>query len=138
MLSEVDRDRIISKATGREVKGAKIVEAILARSCFGTQSIRAKAGVVQMLTLPILAGAATDCASIEQAGLECLLQRCLVLTEDLLKEASPRWDVETLKIGELELELPLLRFDEAAVARMRLHLWRGNLSLGIAGPLDRR
>jgi hypothetical protein len=135
LLPEADRDEIISKATGRQVRSAKIVDAVLARSCFGTQSIREKAGAVKMLTLPILAGAASDCASVKQAGIEYLLQQCLILTEQLLRDAEPHWDVETLTVDELELKLPLLQFDEAAVARLRLHLWRDNMSLGIAGAL---
>ena len=88
-----------------------------------------------MLTLPILAGAVADCASVKQAGLVSLLEQCQVLTEQLLGDSKPHWDYETLTVDGLEIELPLLRFDEAAVARLRFHVWRDNMSLGFAGPV---
>lgn len=130
-LPDTERDRVVSEAVKRDVKNVRVLDAVLARSCFGTRSICEKAKGVNLLALPILAGATAECVAVGQCGIEHLLQQCQMLTAKLVHDAKPRWDHETLVVDELQIQLPLLHFDQAAVARLRSYVWRDNMSLGV-------
>jgi hypothetical protein len=126
------RDRIISQALGEEVKEVRILDAVLARSCFGTHSLRTLAGDVELLSLPILAGAAGEYSSSSKGGIIRLLNTCSALKERLWLDAQPTWKQETISLDHARITLPLLNFDEDVVARLRALFWRDFSSLGRA------
>lgn len=130
-LSQGERDRIIGEAIGSTVSNVSLRDVILARSCFGTHSVRADAQDVMLLTLPILSGALNDCKERGVSSLPDILEQCTANVNTLVTHAKPHWSHETVIIEGVNLSVPLFHFDTSFVQAFRDHVWRGRNDMSI-------
>ena len=123
-LPTEERDKILSHALGVPVSNYEMTDVLLARSCFGTSNIHKAVASSKLFSLGLLAGAVADCIESLTPSLPHLLTCYEELRSVLLKETQPRWERDVLSVGDLTLEIPLLRFDERAIDRLRRTFWR--------------
>ena len=112
-------DRILSGAIGTQVRNVEVTDMILARSCFGTEKVRQSALSVELVSLPLLARAVEDCVNAGSKTLPAIIDRCRGMRRDIVQRSNAYTDLETLVVKNWRFEIPLLKFDPAALAMLR-------------------
>ena len=125
------RDAILSHALCRIVENVQVYDVLLARSCFGTQTLGTDAGSIDLISLPILSGSLTDCVESGAVTVPAIVQRCRENLRELVMNARPQWIHDILWVENVALEIPLFQFDLNFVDAFRKLLWRGRGSLAV-------
>lgn len=123
----------MTNAVGSAVTDPFIHDVVMTRTSFGTVAAwNALAGAVPV-NPPLLKGAVDQSLSeTGEARLTDLVARFASLLDDLVAQASPRWESHDLILGgtgssRLALTIPLLKFDLRVVERSRLLLAPGTM-----------
>lgn len=123
-LRSGDRDALLSAAFGRPLSGVSMVPVLLAYSCFGGYRVRDQAEGTVLVNLALLVRV------VQEAHHEHFIKQfqgsCSTLMRELIEAASPRWDAEQLQIGSVEIEMPILRFEDAPLNGFRSRIYGRN------------
>lgn len=115
-------DTVISEAFGREVSGVKVIDAILARSCFGTYRTWDNAADISFLSLAVLAELTRE-GPMRLQTLAELPARAQEYLEETIAKASPVWTHKPLILGEYVIDLPMLDLDQRFLDGERRKVW---------------
>jgi len=129
-LESADVDKIISRALGREVRGACVFDMLLTRSCFGTHRTWETAGDVSLITLPVLSELTRQGGSDAVASLADIPARAAQFIDAYVAQANPRWVPSTLVLEGGQVDVPMLHYDNGYVERERQRVWRERPVLG--------
>jgi hypothetical protein len=113
-------DAIISKAVGKTVSGVRLVDAVLARSCFGSKSSWSNSAGVCFVSLAILEEL-TKSGKI--ANINELPRLVAIYLDSVILQAGPIWTHKPLRLGEWTLEVPMLDFNQRYLDRERIRVW---------------
>lgn len=120
---ETTIDETVSRAIGRPVSGVAIGDALLARSCFGTHSVRSRAGCVALVSLPVLR------ALVDQHvrggshwNLSAFRAAVEAFVDALVRSAKPAWVSQPLDLDGTIIRVPMLQYDHRVIGRERLRI----------------
>jgi hypothetical protein len=118
-------DQTVSRALGKPVSGVALGDALLARSCFGTHSVRSRAGNVALLTLPVLRALvdqhAQGRAPWDFSGFQAIVD---AYVSTFVRSANPVWLDQPLSLDGTVVRVPMLQYDQGVIGRERLRLAR--------------
>ena len=132
-LPSSDRDRIIGNAVGETVVGVDVVNALLSRSCFGREPIWQRTGDVALLNVSLLALLLSRAIASERPiDLSTLPSEGVSLLNEMASVSGATWNVKTVTVGEVALEVPMLDYDRDAITSYRIRAVHA-----VAGEHDR-
>jgi len=124
-LTQEQQDTIFSNALGKSVRKVTVVDAVLARACFGTHRIWTKAIGTSFITLPLLALVLSE---LERRGELFSVVRFPALVNELLGNlmaaAGPRWEPETIELGSASVSVPMLRYDHSPLIQAKVLIYK--------------
>ena len=119
------KDTILSRALGLDVRNAVVIDCILSRSSFGTNSIWSKMGDAIPLSPMILNHLLKKyIGSSEEFLLTQFKNHVDDFFEYILAEMEPIWSENKLDISDKEVFFPLLEYDINKLSRLRDELWK--------------
>jgi hypothetical protein len=122
-LPQEQRDSVISHALGRKVAGVKLVDIVLARSCFGSLRVWENSSDILLLSLAILAELTRRVGadhSLNASDIPALIDKYL---NGVIAKANPVWSHKPLGIGAYVIDVPMLDFDQPFIDAERRRLW---------------
>jgi hypothetical protein len=119
-LPQVQIDAILSNAFGRTIRNARLQDAILVRSCFGSQRTWGNANEISFLSLAMLSELTK---SGRLSSLSDMASTARDYLDSVLRRANPVWMHKPLQIGEWLLDVPMLDLDQAYLDRERVKVW---------------
>jgi len=122
-LPQEEIDSIVSRAVGQTVSGVKVVDVLLARSCFGTHRTWSMASDICFLSLAVLSDLTrsgqtnrpTSIADLPKAAKHCL--------DGVIANSNPVWTHKPLVLGKWTLDVPMLDFNQNYVDAERRRVW---------------
>lgn len=128
-LDVADRDRVLSGIFGQSIGLPELHELLITRTSFGTVKTWEALGSVVPTNPQLLKGAIDDLLG---RGSECtlpdLVTRLGSLLDELVRDCMPYWQPTSITLGDprngsqLEMSLPLLKLNGAALQAVRVRL----------------
>ena len=119
-LPQENIDAIISKAVAKPVSGVRLVDAVLARSCFGRTGSLSKSARVCFVSLAVLEELTK---SGKMTSINELPSLVAFYLDNVVMQANPVWVHKALRLGEWTLEVPMLDLNQKYLDRERVKLW---------------
>ena len=119
------RDEIISRALGHAVRDIQLVDALLARSCFGTHDVWVEGAEMAFLTLPILSQLTRPNCRHRAEALADFPMNARNYLQEYVAQANPRWNSSTFALGDVSIDVQMLEYDHAFVNAERRRAWAG-------------
>jgi hypothetical protein len=113
-------DAIVSKAIGKTVSGVHLMDAVLARSCFGSKRSWANSAGVCFVSLALLEKLTKSGQIGSIIELPTLAAAYL---DSVIMQASPVWTHKQLRLGEWTLEVPMLDSNQQYLDQERIKVW---------------
>ena len=116
-------DDVVGRAFGRHLSKVVLVDALLARACFGTNEVWARGGTSALLSLPLLAGVIHDeMAGKKSLDLGAMPSLAAAFLDRVVEGAKPRWAAQELDLDGTRVSVPMLEYDQAFVHKERLRI----------------
>lgn len=129
-LASEEQQSIVEGATGWRIPAAELRHGLLARACFGAQEALAGEREVEPITLPILSLAVGAMrGNGDPADVDRLLVRLGETRRSFFKEAQWYWQPGRTEICGRTVSMPLLQFNDEAVASARHRAWTDSILL---------
>jgi hypothetical protein len=127
-LGDDEQRKVIARVLGRAVERLDVRQAVLARSCFGALEVLAPDFPHLRLTLPILG------LALERHRVSAMPTTIAALAEavehtyaEVFDRTGPRWEEGSINVEGVEIKLPLLRWIETALDKLREEWWASTL-----------
>lgn len=127
-LNEAQKRKVVETALGRPVEVLSVHHAILARSCFGAPEVLADEFPYVRITLPVLA------LALERHRNEGLPYTIAALIDaiertyaSVFEVTEPYWEDGAIVVAGRTITLPLLKWREGALHRLRHDWWSSTL-----------
>jgi hypothetical protein len=118
---------VLANVLKRPVDRAGIRHAILARACFGAVEVLADGYPYAAITLPLLSLALERHRSEDRpCAIGELLQTLRETTAECYARSEYRWEFGTLEVSGTKLRLPLLRWNQDGLGRLRREWWEAS------------
>ncbi|KVG72274.1 hypothetical protein [Burkholderia ubonensis] len=115
-LSPDERDGILGRALGRQVRDVRCVKAVLAWASFGTEEVWEQFTDIAPLNIALLAELVRRDLTRE---LDRLVNDTHALIDEIVISAEGHWKPTERTIGSLTFERPSFKFNEDALAKYR-------------------
>lgn len=123
-LNPVERDNVLSRALGRDVRQVKVVDVLLSRASIGTENVWSKLEAAVALNLTLLR-ISLNKAREQRRTLSLLGFAGLVSTEfrRIMALAQPRWVEREAPLGTTSFRIPFLEFDTRVAQDEQRRAW---------------
>ena len=124
-LPPAARDKVLSAALGREVRGVTVIDVLLSRACFGTEAVWKelvdRVPVNLTLLRIVLTKARRASAVLPLGSFPALVDAEF---KRIQEAARPRFVEREVPLGATTFRLPLLDYSREAIWREQLDAWK--------------